>query len=110
VGQASVPLYRILQHGSTFGGLAAIGWLVGRWVLQRPVGARRFARGQAQRAIAAAVVIGAIALASLVLNSIRAREAGTEMMLGYAAVGAMDGLALGLFAFGVAHSISKRAT
>ncbi len=96
-----IVAYKALQHGSTVvGGLVLLLSLAG-WVRTRPPAARRFAPGQAARALrVAAGVLGAAALAA-VLNGLRGLDGGMANGLGYAAVGAMVGFGIALLTYGL---------
>ncbi|HEX6038810.1 DUF4184 family protein [Longimicrobium sp.] len=101
----SVPWYNVLQHASTLLGGTVLLIAFGGWMRRHPPEARRFAPGQGRALVrAAAIIIGAAVLASLV-NGARALGSGPEWVLGYAAVGGMAGLALAATAYALLSRI-----
>ncbi len=103
----TVPLFKLLQHASTVLGLVVVaGWALG-WVRQRPLSARTYGPGEASRAARIVAWLFAAGAAGAVLNGLRAVHRGPVTLLGYAAVGGMDALALALVIFGVVVGSSR---
>ena len=93
--------YELLQHVSTALGLAAICYCLQRWVRSRPHADRVFAPGQQRRLMRTIAVFFLITSCAALLNGARAYGRGAAIVLGYAAVGWMDGLVLALVVFGL---------
>jgi uncharacterized protein DUF4184 len=95
-----LPWYKLLQYASSLVGCAiVIAWMVHLLGgLPRP--ARVFAGGQAARAIGVGAALCAVSAAAAIWNASRAPSGRIVSMLGFGAVGAMAGLALGLVAYG----------
>jgi hypothetical protein len=104
VAPAAIPglrWYTLLQHASTLVGLAVVLAWGGRWLRRLPAGARRYAPAQGARSARTALALLSVAALAGLANGARALSASAPVLLGYAAVGAMSGLAVAAFAYGV---------
>jgi hypothetical protein len=81
-------------------GLLVVTWWAVRWVRRRPAVARMYGAGEASRAVRTIAWLVAAGAAGALLNGLRAVHRGPVTLLGYAAVGAMDALAVALIIFG----------
>jgi Domain of unknown function (DUF4184) len=97
----TVPLFKLLQHASTVLGLLVVTCWALRWVRQRPAPARTYDSREASRAARIIGWLVAAGAAGVLLNGLRAVHRGPVTLLGYAAVGGMDALALALIVFGL---------
>jgi Domain of unknown function (DUF4184) len=95
--------YRLLQHISTIVGSVVIAIWVARAVAKVPPHNRRFAPGQAQRAVRVTLAVLLFASLAGVLNGLRAWDRGIGRILSFSAVGTMVGLALAAVGFGMAR-------
>jgi hypothetical protein len=93
--------FKVLQHGSTVvGSLVVFAWAAA-WVARQQPEARRYPPGVATaRARQVALLLAAPSLAAIA-NAFRGLPEGAANALGYAAVGAMSGLAIVLFVYGL---------
>jgi hypothetical protein len=97
-----VPFFKLLQHGSTILGFAAVFIWLWHWVRRQPPGARVYsgqAGARAARILALLLTAGA---AGAFLNGLRGMPRGIAVGLGFAAVGGMAALAVALVVFGLA--------
>lgn len=97
---SEVPLYKLLQHGSTVVGAAVVLAWIATWLRRQPSSALRYPPGEATGS--ARIAIGLLAAAALagVGNALRAVPARPAIVLGYAAVGVMSGLVAALVLYG----------
>jgi hypothetical protein len=93
--------YTLLQHASTLVGAVVVLASVAGWLRRQPASARRYTPAQrTHSARTAGALLSVAALASLA-NGARVLPASVSLVLGYAAVGAMSGLAVALFTYGL---------
>jgi hypothetical protein len=104
IGPLDYPAYRWLQHISSVVGLLIIFYWIVTWLRRHPPGTRAFTAAHVSRITRIAVVLVGIAAVCAVLNGFRADRDNVGLVLGYVAVGGMDGLAIGLLVFGSAHA------
>jgi hypothetical protein len=105
--RASVPIFKLLQHGSTvIGGVVVFLWAV-TWLRQQPVAARTYSSSEWAQARQAAGIILSVSLGGAVANGLRGISRGTAAGLGYAAVGAMAALIAALIVVGWLRSLKK---
>lgn len=105
-----IPIYKLLQHCSTFFGLTAlISWMV-LTVSRIPAGSRRFEPKQRLRFLRSMAILLCASAVAGALNSLRAQDRGLAPMLGFAAVGSMAGLFLGLLAVTAVNRYRKTET
>ena len=98
-----VPAYKLLQHCSTLLGLAAlVAWTL-LTVRRIPADSRRFEPKQRLRFLRSVAVLLCASGVAGALNSLRAQGRGLAPTLGFAAVGSMAGLFLGLLAITAAN-------
>jgi hypothetical protein len=104
-----MPLYRLLQHASTAGGLVVTFiWTWRAWT-QFPREARRFSPNEAARAQRVAITLLAMTAAAAFLNGIRVWAFSTTIILGFAAVGAMVGLVLATLGYALVTQARNRS-
>lgn len=95
-GGGSLPRYRLLQHASSVLGLALIAAWTWRWHRRLSESSRRAFRREARAAAPAIGLVLLIASACASMNGAVAAGTGLTYVLGRAAVGAMDGVILGV--------------
>ena len=96
-----VRIFKMLQHGSTVAGIAAVTvWLL-RWVRRQPQSALVYEGQSRARAVRIVAILLAIAAAGAVLNGLRAINRGIAVSLGYGAVGGMAAMLLAFVVFGL---------
>jgi hypothetical protein len=105
-----IPAYKLLQHGSTLFGLAAlIAWTL-LTVRRIPAESRRFEPKQRLRFLRSVAILLCASGVAGALNSLRAQGRGLAPILGFAAVGSMAGLFLGLLAVTAANRYRRTVT
>jgi hypothetical protein len=97
------PWYKVLQHASSAGGLILLALWAARALTRIPPELKRFDPGQRARALRTAAALLATSAAAGVLNALRAQGRPLAVLLGYAAVGCMVGLAIALLALAATH-------
>jgi Domain of unknown function (DUF4184) len=100
-GLGHVPIFKMLQHGSTILGIGVVGIWVWRWFRHQPPSARVYADHSGLRAMRVLAMLLGVSLTGALLNGLRGIPRGITVGLGYAAVGAMAALAVALVIFGV---------
>lgn len=101
--------YKLLQHASTALGGLVITAVALRWLGRHPAPDRRFAPGQARRTVIAVSALLLVSALGAVLNGLRVADRSAAVVLAYAAVGAMVGVALASVAVATHWHASKRA-
>jgi membrane-bound metal-dependent hydrolase YbcI (DUF457 family) len=96
-----LPVYSVLQHGSTFVGALLIAVAGLHWQRRYPAAVGRRTPRQRRRLVRCVWFVLLAAFAAAVLNRSRAFGLGLAPTLGYAAVGAMAGFALALLVYGI---------
>jgi hypothetical protein len=96
-----VPIFKILQHGSTILGMAVVALWVWRWIRSQPLSARAYSSQSGQRAVGILTIFLAAGAGGALVNGLRGLSRGLAVALGYAAVGGMAALAIALVVFGV---------
>jgi hypothetical protein len=99
-GLGNLRIYKILQHGSTIVGLAAVAVWVGGWIRGQPSSARSYTDGSGFRAVRILAMLLAAGAAGAVLNGLRGMHRGLGAGLGHAAVGGMAALGIAVVVFG----------
>lgn len=100
-GVGDVPIFKILQHGSTILGVAVVALWVWRWIGRHPGSARSYHGQTRQQAVRIVALLFAAGAAGAFLNGLRGMGHGIAVGLGYAAVGGMAALAVALVVFGL---------
>jgi Domain of unknown function (DUF4184) len=95
-GLEPLPIYKLLQYGSSLAGGALLLLWAARGVARIPPALWKFQPGQRSRAIRAAVGLLCASFAGGVLNALRAQGRGIPVVLGFAAVGSMVAFSLAL--------------
>jgi hypothetical protein len=102
-----LPVYKLAQHGSTLlGGAVVFVWIAG-WLRRQPAEACRFSSSQLRRTLAISGILLVVAALAGLANGLAGLKDGLANGLGFAAVGVMIGLALGLLGFGIAHQLRQ---
>jgi Domain of unknown function (DUF4184) len=100
-GLGDVPVFKMLQHGSTILGIAAVGIWFWRWFRRQPSSARGYTGHSRVRAMRILAMLLGAGVAGALLNGLRGYPRGIAVGLGHAAVGAMAALAVALLIFGL---------
>jgi hypothetical protein len=93
--------FKVLQHGSTVVGSLVVFTWAAAWIARQPSDARRYPPGGAMRRALQVATLLALPSLAAVANSLRGLPHGAANALGYAAVGAMSGLAIVLVTYGL---------
>jgi Domain of unknown function (DUF4184) len=95
-GLGPLPIYKLLQYGSSLAGGALLLLWAARGVTGIPPALRKFQPGQRSRAIRAVVGLLCASFAGGALNALRAQGRRLPVVLGFAVVGAMVAFSLAL--------------
>jgi membrane-bound metal-dependent hydrolase YbcI (DUF457 family) len=104
-----VPIFKLLQHGSTIVGLAAVTVWVWRWVRRQPASAWVFGSQPRVRAVRILAMLFAVGAAGAFLNGLRGIGRGMAAALGHAAVGGMAALLAAFLVFGLVTRPAEKA-
>jgi hypothetical protein len=100
-GLGDVPLFKMLQHGSTILGIAAVTFWLWRWVRRQPLSARVYGGRSGARAVRILGMLLAAGAGGAVLNGLRGISRGIAAGFGHAAVGGMAALGIAVVIFGL---------
>ena len=98
-------VYKLLQHGSTVGGLLVVALWVRKMLDRLPSAAGREDLTQSRRGWRTVAVLAIGSVVGAILNAARVLERGAPQILGYAAVGSMAGILLAAIAIVINSSV-----
>jgi hypothetical protein len=97
----ALPWYKLLQYGSSVGGLLLIVFWIATWIRSQPASAREWAPGQFPRTLRVVSFVLVISAVCGVADSLMGSRHTWQVGLGRAAVGAMVGCSLAVLAYGL---------